>query len=201
MRRVAMVAIGASAGGVSAVGSLVAALPAAFDPAVLVVLHLPERASAESFAAAIGARAALPLYVPESGEPVRAGAIGLAPPGYHLHVERDRTFSLSLDAPVCWARPSIDVLFESVARAYGEQALAVVLTGANHDGAEGAAAVREAGGLCWVQSPGDAEMDAMPRAALARAGADAVLPLRALALAIGRRDWALEAGRMEGRER
>lgn len=187
---VSVVAIGASAGGVPALVRIASALPAGFAPAVLVVLHVPPDARGEHFAATIGARCALPTYVPDAGEPVRAGAVGLAPPGYHLHVERDRALALSLDEPVCWSRPSVDVLFESVARAYRAEALAIVLSGANGDGAEGARRVRASGGRCWVQAPDDAAMPAMPRAAIERAGADAVLPAAAIADALCRRDWA-----------
>ena len=189
MRRIGVVAIGASAGGVQALARISAALPPDFGPAVLVVLHLPPDADGETFAGTFGAHCALPVYVPDAGEPVRRGAIGLAPPGYHLHVERDRALALSLDEPVRWSRPSVDVLFESAARAYGDEALAIVLSGANDDGADGARAVRAAGGLCWVQAPHDAGMPMMPRAALERAGADAVLPLASIADALRRRDW------------
>lgn len=101
-------------------------------------------------------------------QPLTPG-IWFAPPGYHLLIERELRFSLSIDAPVRWSRPSIDVLFESASDAYGAALHAVVLTGANDDGARGAAAVRRAGGLVLVQDPFTAEAQQMPLAALAAA--------------------------------
>jgi two-component system chemotaxis response regulator CheB len=101
----------------------------------------------------------------------------IAPPDYHLLVEPERTIALSVDAPVLYSRPSIDLLFDSASLAFGPTLLALVLTGANHDGAEGAAAVRHRGGSVWVQDPLEALVPTMPEATLRRAGADAVLGL------------------------
>lgn len=171
------IVIGASAGGVEAVGTLLAALPSPFAPAIIVVLHIPsDRPSllADVFAA----RCRLPVREALDKEHVEGGTVYVAPPGYHLLVEREGTLALSLDAPVAFSRPSVDVLFESAAVAYGPHVLAIVLTGGNQDGAEGLAAIRAAGGRAWVQDPMQAVASAMPEAALARAGADQVLPLR-----------------------
>jgi len=115
-------------------------------------------------------------------EHVDAGTVYVAPPGYHLLVEADHTLALSMDAPVAFSRPSIDVLFESAAVAYGERVLGIVLSGANNDGAAGLAAIRAAGGRAWVQQPADALAATMPQAAIDTAGADLVLPLRDMAL-------------------
>jgi two-component system chemotaxis response regulator CheB len=100
----------------------------------------------------------------------------IGPPDYHLLVE-DGHLALSTDAPVQFARPSIDVLFESVADAYAERSIGIVLTGANADGAQGLARIKEHGGVAIVQEPGTSEKRAMPDAALAATVADAVLPL------------------------
>jgi two-component system chemotaxis response regulator CheB len=100
----------------------------------------------------------------------------LAPPDYHLLIQ-EGYFSLSKDAHVHYARPSIDVLFESAANAYGERVIGVILTGANADGASGLAEVKRRGGVAIVQDPGTAERREMPAAALALTAADAVLPL------------------------
>jgi two-component system chemotaxis response regulator CheB len=100
----------------------------------------------------------------------------IGPPDYHLLVE-DGHLALSTDAPVQFARPSIDVLFESVADAYAERSIGIVLTGANADGAHGLARIKEHGGVAIVQEPGTSEKRAMPDAALAATVADAVLPL------------------------
>jgi two-component system chemotaxis response regulator CheB len=100
----------------------------------------------------------------------------LAPPDYHLLVERG-SFALSVDERVQNARPSIDVLFESAADAYGEGVIGVILTGANQDGAAGLAKIKERGGVAIVQDPSGAERRTMPDAAIAATVADAVLPL------------------------
>jgi two-component system chemotaxis response regulator CheB len=116
----------------------------------------------------------------QAHEPVRAGIFYFAPPGYHLMVDRDRTFALSCDPPVLYSRPSIDVLLESVADAFGERVVALVLTGANSDGAHGLHCVKQAGGLALVQDPTEASYPAMPQAAIAAAQPDFVLPLAGL---------------------
>ena len=121
---------------------------------------------------------ALPVMEAEDKQPILPGQVLLAPPDYHLMVEDDGHVALSVDAPPMYSMPSIDVLFESAAHVWQHELLAIVLTGASADGAQGAAAVRRAGGRVWVQDPGEAEMPMMPAAALAAAGADAVLTLK-----------------------
>jgi len=175
------IVIGASAGGVEAVGALLQALPQPYAPALMVVIHLPpDRRSllTEIFQA----KCRLPVREALDKEHVESGTVYVAPPGYHLLVEADRTLALSLDAPVAFSRPSIDVLFESAAVAYGDRVLGIVLSGGNNDGAAGLAAIREAGGRGWVQEPTDALAAAMPQAALQTAGADLVVPVRDMAV-------------------
>jgi two-component system, chemotaxis family, protein-glutamate methylesterase/glutaminase len=170
------VVIGASAGGVEALGMLLPALPADLAPAVIAVLHLPADSPAllvELFAG----RCAVPVREAADKEPVEPGVIYFAPPNYHLLIEVERTFALSVEEPVNYVRPAIDLLFESAARAYGDQLLGVMLTGANSDGARGLARIRSAGGRAWIQQPEDAAAAAMPLAALRIAGADEVLTL------------------------
>ncbi len=179
-RDVDAVVIGTSAGGVEALTALLPALPARLAAAVFVVLHLPrERPSllVDIFAP----RCAVPVREAQDKEPVAPGTVYFAPPDYHLLVDAGPQLALSVDEPVHYSRPSIDVLFQSAADLYGARLLAVVLTGGNQDGAEGARAVREAGGLVAVQDPADAQVPLMPQAALATGPADFVLPLPALA--------------------
>ena len=162
--RAEIVVIGASAGAVEALGAILPILPAGFGVPVVVVVHLsPRRPSLLS--SLFARRCALPVREPFDKEPVGSG-IFFAPPDYHLMVERDHTFALTIEPPVNWSRPSIDVLFESVADAYGAGAVAVVLTGASADGAKGARAIRAAGGTVMVQSPATADATAMPVAAI-----------------------------------
>jgi two-component system, chemotaxis family, protein-glutamate methylesterase/glutaminase len=106
---------------------------------------------------------------------IQPGHVYIAPPDYHLLVDRGR-FALSLEERVQYARPSIDVLFESAADAYGERVIGIVLTGANADGSRGLARIKERGGVAIVQRPDTALRRVMPDAALAATAADAVLP-------------------------
>ena len=176
---VEMVVVGASAGGVEALGLVLQALPADFRPSLAVVIHLPpDRPSL--LAPLLAQRCRIPVREALDKENIEPGTVYVAPPGYHLLLEAERTVSLSTDAPVAFSRPSIDVMFESAASAYGNRLLGIVLSGANNDGAQGLAAIRRAGGRAWVQKPEDAMSPVMPAAAIARAGADLVLPVREL---------------------
>ena len=178
-----LIAIGASAGGVEALGLLLCALPASCRASVVVVLHLaPGRSS--RLPQLYGARCLLPIREAQDKEPLQPGVVYFAPPDYHLQIEPERSFSLSLEAPVYFSRPSIDVLLETAASAYRREMLAIILTGASADGAEGLAQVRKLGGAAWVQEPRGAISSTMPEAALRRAGADRVLALPQLAASL-----------------
>jgi two-component system chemotaxis response regulator CheB len=175
-RRIALVVIGGSAGGVDALIGLLPAIPPDYRSTVVCILHVPpdrESRLAELFEA----RAALPVREARDKEPIEPGVIYFAGSGYHLSVERDRCFSLSCEPPVQFARPAIDVLMESAAAAYGPAMAGILLTGANHDGAEGMCRVRERGGLTVVQDPAEAQASAMPEEAIRRCAPDLVLPL------------------------
>jgi two-component system chemotaxis response regulator CheB len=168
--------IGASAGGVEAVGVLLGALPQSFETTLVVVIHVPA-GNDDLLVRVLSSRCAVPLMEAGDKHPLSAGTVYIAPAGYHLLVEPGGTFALSLDEPVNFSRPSIDVLFESAAYAYRDRVLAIVLTGANSDGAEGLRVVRSFGGTGWVQDPAGAAASAMPAAALEQAGADLVMTL------------------------
>jgi two-component system chemotaxis response regulator CheB len=173
------VAIGASAGGIDALFVLLEGMPATMRAPIVIVLHLPEQHESK-LQQVFGARLAVPVKEAEPHAPVTGGTVWFAPPGYHLLVENDRSFSLSCDPPVLFSRPSIDVLLESCAEAYGDRLAALVLTGANEDGARGLARIAELGGLTAVQDPAEAAHKAMPQAAVAAADPDYVLSLAAL---------------------
>ena len=160
--------VGASAGAVEALSLLLPAVAQEARIPLVVVVHLPpNRASLlpELFAT----RCAVRVREPLDKEPMSAGTIWFASPNYHLLIEKDCHFSLSIDEPVNFSRPSIDVLFESAADALGQNLCAIVLTGANDDGARGASRVRERGGLVIVQEPSSALARDMPSAAISRA--------------------------------
>ncbi len=170
------VAIGASAGGLDALLPMLSALPAGYGPPVIVVLHLPDDRSS-LLAEVFSRRTPLPVYEPQDKQPLLPGSLYFAPAGYHLLLEAERTFSLSCDAAEHYSRPSIDVLFESAADALGEGLVAILLTGANEDGAAGMARAGEAGAFTVVQDPDEARWPDMPAAALALREPDFVLPL------------------------
>ncbi len=181
--RIDAVVIGASAGAVEALGVLLPALPARTPWPVIVVVHLP--ASQPSLLPALFARrCAMKVLQPRDKERI-SPAIWFAPPDYHLLVEADRSFALSIDQPVKHSRPSVDVLFESAADVYGAALVGIVLTGANDDGADGSKAVRDGGGFVVVQDPSTAEVPTMPRLAIARAQPQWVAALPAIASALG----------------
>jgi two-component system chemotaxis response regulator CheB len=175
----AIVVVGTSLGGLRALETLLSGLPEAFPLPVAIVQHrgacggeaLPERLQRQS---------ALPVREPEDKEVMLPGQVYLAPADYHLLVERG-SFALSTEGPVCYARPSIDVLFESAADTYADEVIAVILTGAGKDGAQGAVRVKERGGFLLVQEPATAESSVTPEAVLATAEVDRILPLPEMA--------------------
>jgi two-component system chemotaxis response regulator CheB len=175
-RRLKVVVLGASAGGVEALLDVIPSLAPQMPFAVAAVLHLP--ADGRSVLPQLLAeQARVPVKEAETCEPLQAGTVYLAPPDYHLSIEPDLTFSLSTEEPIHFSRPSIDVLFESAAVAVGRDLLAILLTGANADGALGLSRVREAGGLTVVQDSASAKAPEMPQAALRRMEPDCLLTL------------------------
>ena len=173
----AIVAMGVSAGGLTAVSAILQGLNADFPIPIVVVQHRAK----ESDALALVLQEASRLRVCEIEDkmPIEPGKVYIAPPDYHVLVD-DGHFALSVDEPVTYSRPSIDVLFESVADEYGADTIGVVLTGANRDGSEGLKHIRKVGGHVIVQDPGTAEVPYMPRAALEAVPDAQVLTLAAI---------------------
>ena len=170
------IVIGGSAGAMSALAELLPTFPAAYPLPIIVVQHV--HPSQDDFYIAHWAeKCALTVKGAEDKEPIRAGYIYFAPPNYHLLIEDDETFSLSVDEKVNYARPSIDVLFESAADVYTRWLIGVILTGANNDGAQGLRLIKEKGGLTIVQDPRTAESIFMPNAALEVTRVDYVLSI------------------------
>lgn len=165
MKAFEAVAIGTSAGGLKALLKLLAFLPPNFSPAILVVQHLSPQSKGD-FSQVFQPHCALVVKEAEEKEKICGGKVYLAPADYHLLVERDQSLSLSVDEKVNFSRPSIDVLFESAAEAYGLALIGVILSGANADGAYGAKVIKNFGGKVLVQNPTDAEVPIMPRAAI-----------------------------------
>lgn len=174
-----LVAIGASAGGFQALTEILGRLPPDFPAAIAIVQH--RRADESSLLRELlDQRTELCVLEPCHGAPLRPAHVYLAPPDYHLLVEPG-SVALSVDPPVNNSRPSIDVLFDSAAAAYGPQAIGVVLTGASADGARGAARLASARAPVVVQDPATAEAPVCPAAALERVPRAIVLAVPAIA--------------------
>jgi len=175
-----LVVIGASWGGLDALRLLLRTLPGDLDATLAIAQHRAPESHPTAFRDLLGAVTVLRVSDAHDKEPLRRGSVFLAPPDYHLLVEGEH-FALSTEAHVSFSRPSIDVLFESAAEAARERCVGVVLTGANHDGAQGLARVHELGGVAIVQDPATAERHEMPRAAVTAVPSAHVLPLEEIA--------------------
>jgi two-component system chemotaxis response regulator CheB len=174
------VVIGVSAGGIEALKTILPALSAHFTLPVVIVQHRNERS--DSFLAEYLTRiSGIAVSDVEDKESMCSGHVYLAPAGYHLLIESDRSFSLSVDARVNYSCPSIDVLFESAADVFAESLIGIVLTGANADGAQGLKAIKARGGLVIVQNPKTAQAMAMPHAAIEATSADYIVDLDEIA--------------------
>ncbi len=176
MKPIEIVVIGCSLGGMRALSVVLGALPADFTPPIAAVQHR-HKASNEGLPAYLRTQTKLPVVDVDDKLFIRPGQVYLAPADYHLMIDRGGEISLSVDAAVAYSRPSIDVLFESAADAYTAGCIGVVLTGANADGARGAARIKQRGGFVVVQDPETAESPSMPKAAIAATRVDRILPL------------------------
>lgn len=170
-----IIVVGTSIGGLRALQTLLSGLPDEFPVPIVIVQHRGKD-SETGLCDFLARSSRLPISEPDDKEAILPGHAYLAPRDYHLLVEKG-TFALSTDAPVSFARPSIDVLFESVADEYKEDAIGIVLTGANRDGAKGLAAIKLQGGLTVVEDPASAVCREMPDAAIASTSVDRILAL------------------------
>jgi two-component system, chemotaxis family, protein-glutamate methylesterase/glutaminase len=175
--------VGGSWGGLDALGRLVALLEPTRTLAVAAALHRAANGPEGALVSYLQVRSRLPVREAEDKDEIKPGHVYLAPADYHLLVEPG-CFALSIDAPVLYSRPSIDVLFESAADAYGDRTAAVVLTGANEDGCRGLQVVKRHGGVTLVQDPATAVRREMPDAAIATGAVDEVLAIEEIALRI-----------------
>lgn len=159
------IVIGTSAGGLYALAALLGDLPADY-PLPLVVVQHRAKDQKDLLEDVLQSKAKIRVRQADEKEAIAGGCVYVAPPDYHLLVEQDRSFSLSVEAQVRYSRPAIDVLFESAAEVYRQRLVGIILTGANDDGTEGMRAVRKYGGLTIAQDPGEAEYPFMPKAAI-----------------------------------
>ncbi|MUH01712.1 chemotaxis protein CheB [Scytonema sp. UIC 10036] len=182
-----LIVIGASLGGVNAMSVLLAGLSKNFPVPVAIVQHRHKDSNDDKLKTALQQYSQLAIVEPQDREEILPGYVYLAPADYHLQVEGRNDavphpyFSLSVDAPVTYARPSIDVLFETAADAYADKVIGVLLTGANHDGTQGLARIRSRGGKTVVEEPSTAYCATMPKAAVAAGVVDKILHLADIA--------------------
>lgn len=179
MTSYSVVGVGTSWGGLAALTKLLGDLPADFSLPVIVVQHRGKD-SDRLLTELLQDATALKVCEVEDKEPLTPGMVHVAPANYHILID-DGYLALTLDEPVRFSRPSIDVMFTSAADTYGPSAIGVVLTGANEDGARGLADIVKRGGLALVQDPRTAEIPIMPQAALKAVPSAEVLELDALA--------------------
>jgi len=159
------IVIGTSAGGLYALIALLQNLPPAYPIPIIIVQHRAKDQK-DLLEEVLQSKTKIKVKQADEKEVINAGCVYIAPPDYHLLIERDKTFSLSSDELVHYSRPSIDVLFESAALVYGKRLVGIVLTGANNDGAEGVKAINRFGGFVIAQHPADADYPLMPKAAI-----------------------------------
>jgi two-component system chemotaxis response regulator CheB len=178
-----IVVVGASIGGLKALQELLAGLPEDFPVPVVIVQHRGKD-SETGLCDFLGRTSRIPISEPEDKESILQGHAYLAPRDYHLLVT-DGSFALSTDSPVAFARPSVDVLFESAADEFKDRTIGVVLTGANRDGARGLAAIKSRGGLTIVEDPSLATCREMPDSAIAGSEVDQIMPLEEIGPFLG----------------
>jgi two-component system chemotaxis response regulator CheB len=170
------VVIGVSAGGITALKTILPKLPRKFCLPIIVVFHRPPE-SDDFLERFLDSECAVTVKRAHPGEKITPGTVYIAPPNFHLLIEENFTFSFSQAPPVNHARPSIDVLFDSAADVYGHLLTGIILTGANNDGSRGLKNIKDTGGLTAAQDPDTAEIPQMPRAAITAANPPHILPL------------------------
>ena len=170
------IVIGVSSGGMNALKIISSTLPAHFNLPIIIVQHLSAHSDSH-WIKLLNEKSLLNIKEADEKDTIEKGNIYIAPPNYHLLIEKDKTFSLTIDERVNFARPSIDVLFESAAEAYTNKLIGIVLTGSNSDGTKGIKRIKDCGGLAIIQDPETAESEYMPKSAIAAIVPDYILPL------------------------
>lgn len=180
-----LVVVGTSWGGIDALKVLLKNINAPFTFSVVVVIH-QERQKKSHLSKIFAEMVSFPVLEAEDKQQILPGNVYISTPNYHLLVEQDGTLSHTVDRPVNFCRPSVDVLFQTAADAFGKRVIAIVLTGANQDGADGSKWIKQRGGKVFVQDPKEAEAKVMPLATIANIDVDLIGSLSALALALNK---------------
>ncbi|HTA83808.1 MAG TPA: chemotaxis protein CheB [Bacteroidia bacterium] len=173
------IVIGVSSGGMNAMKVIFSILPRSFITPIIIVQHIGAN-STNQWIGLLNDTTTLSIKEADEKEKIENGKVYIAPPNYHLLIEKDKTFSLTIGERVSYARPSIDVLFESAAEAYQNKLIGVILTGSNSDGTKGMKRIKECGGLAIIQDPKTAESSYMPASAISAIQPDYILPLKDL---------------------
>lgn len=171
------IVIGVSSGGMNAMNIMFPLFPKEFKIPIIIVQHINARSDSQ-WIALLNNKSNLRVKDVDEKELIEQGFIYIAPPNYHLLIEKNRTFSLTVDDRVNFARPSIDVMFESAAEAFKNKLIGIILTGSNSDGSKGIKRIKECGGLTIIQNPKTAESSYMPTSAIAAIKPDYILPLK-----------------------
>jgi len=172
-----LVVIGVSAGGMKALPEVLSPLPSGFPIPIAVVQHISPHSDNRYFVTHLNQRIKIHVKEADEKETIQTEHVYIAPPNYHLLIENDRNFALSVDEKVNYSRPSIDVLFETAAEVYGTGLIGVILTGASSDGANGLKRIKKNGGVAIVQDPDTAEAKIMPQSAIDACEVDYMLSL------------------------
>lgn len=175
-----LVVIGASWGGLQALETVIGQLPGDFALPIAIAQHRAVDSGSGALSHVLGTRTGHDVCEAGDKDRIQPGRVYVAPPDYHLLVETDG-FALSTEGPVHHSRPSIDVLFDTAADVHAERLVAVILTGANSDGAHGIERVRRRGGVTIAQDPSSAEREEMPAAAIATGAVQHVVALEEIA--------------------
>ena len=170
------VVIGVSTGGLKVIKAILSVLPSEFALSIIIVMHRHKETDGY-LERSLNDECKMQVKQADEKEEIKAGIVYVAPPNYHLLIEDDGTFSMSVEGPVNYARPSVDVVFESAAEVYGEGLIGVILTGANKDGSRGLKMIKKSGGLTIVQTPETSEAAEMSKSAMEAVKPDYVLPL------------------------
>lgn len=173
------IVIGVSSGGMTALNTLLSLLPKGFSIPIIILQHIGAN-SDNKWIDILNKQTNIIIKEAEEKEKIEKGNAYVSPPNYHLLVERDKTFSFTIDERVNYARPSIDVLFESAADAYKSKLIGIILTGSNNDGAKSLKLIKGYGGMVIAQDPDTAESSYMPASAIATVKMDYILTLQGI---------------------
>jgi len=176
-QKIKCIAIGASAGGLAAIDFLLQNLPPKLDQIIVIVQHISESQN-DSYIDYLQRKCSYKVKFAEDKMKIESGVINIAPPNFHLLMENRDSFALNIDERVNFSRPSIDVFLESASGIFRSELMAIILTGANNDGAEGAKLIRENNGMVIVQDPDEALYRMMPEAVIFMGGADYIMNLK-----------------------